>query len=100
MPDENLLGEEGRGFYALVKNLQNERLVLGALAVGEAMKAIELTLDWVKQRQAFGAPLWDKQAIRQRLSMRLAQVEAARALVFNTAWRDTRKARTSSRRSR
>jgi acyl-CoA dehydrogenase len=90
VPEENVLGEEGRGFYQLVKNLQNERIVLGAQSLGEAMKAIELTLDWVKQRTAFGAALWDKQVIRQRLSMRLAQVEAARALVFNTAWRDTR----------
>jgi acyl-CoA dehydrogenase len=89
VPDENLIGEEGRGFYALVRNLQNERLVIGAMAVGEAMKAIEITLDWVKQRHAFGAALWEKQAIRQRLSMRLAQVEAARAFVFNTAWRDS-----------
>ena len=89
VPDDNLLGEEGRGFYALVKNLQNERIVLSAQALGEAMKAIEITLDWVKQRRAFGAALWDKQAIRQRLSMRLAQVESARALLFNTAWRDT-----------
>ena len=64
--------------------------MLSAQALGEATKAIELTLDWVKQRKAFGAPLWDKQVIRQRLSMRLAQVEAARALLFNTAWRDTR----------
>jgi acyl-CoA dehydrogenase len=89
VPEENLLGEEGRGFYALVKNLQNERIVLAAQSLGEAMKAIELTLDWVKQRRAFGASLWDKQAIRQRLSMRLGQVEAARAFLFNTAWRDT-----------
>ena len=89
VPEENLLGEEGRGFYALVKNLQNERIVLAAQSLGEAMKAIELTLDWVKQRRAFGASLWDKQTIRQRLSMRLGQVEAARALLFNTAWRDT-----------
>jgi acyl-CoA dehydrogenase len=89
VPEENLLGEEGRGFYALVRNLQNERIVLSAQALGEAMRAIELTLDWVKQRRAFGATLWDKQAIRQRLSMRLAEVEAARALLYNTAWRDT-----------
>ena len=90
VPDANVIGEEGRGFYALVKNLQNERLVIGALALGEATKAIEITLDWVKQRKAFGAALWEKQAIRQRLAMRLAEVEAARALVFNTAWRDTK----------
>jgi len=61
VPDENILGQEGQGFYALVKNLQNERIVLSAQALGEAAKAIELTLDWVKQRRAFGAPLWDKQ---------------------------------------
>ena len=90
VPEENVLGQEGQGFYALVRNLQNERLVLTAQAMGEAMKAIEITLDWVKQRRAFGAPLWDKQAIRQRLSSRLAEVEAVRALLFNTAWRDTR----------
>ncbi len=88
IPANNLLGEEHRGFYALVKNLQNERIVLAAQAMGEASKAIELTLDWVKQRKAFGATLWDKQAIRHRLAMLNARVEAAKALIYNTAWRD------------
>lgn len=88
IPAGNLLGGEHQGFYALMKNLQNERIVLGAQALGEASKAIELTLEWVTQRQAFGASLWDKQAVRQTLSMRAAQVEAARALLYNTAWRD------------
>ncbi len=88
IPAANLLGAEHKGFYALMKNLQNERIVLGAQAMGEASRAIELTLDWVTQRQAFGSTLWHKQAIRQRLAMRAAQVEAARALVVQTAWRD------------
>ena len=87
LPAGNLLGEENRGFHALVKNLQNERLVLAAQSIGEASKAIELTLQWVVQRKAFGATLWDKQAIRQRLAMQLARVESARALLYNTAWR-------------
>jgi acyl-CoA dehydrogenase len=87
LPAQNLLGEENRGFYALVRNLQNERLVLAAQAIGEASKGIELTLQWVVQRKAFGATLWDKQAIRQRLAMQQARVEAARALLYNTAWR-------------
>jgi acyl-CoA dehydrogenase len=69
-----------------VKNLQNERLVLAAQAIGEAARGIELTLQWVVQRKAFGATLWDKQAIRQRLAMQSARVEAARALLYNTAW--------------
>jgi acyl-CoA dehydrogenase len=88
VPAANLLGSEHKGFYALMKNLQNERIVLGAQAMGEAARAIELTLDWTMQRKAFGSTLWHKQAIRQRMAMRAAQVEAARALVYNTAWRD------------
>lgn len=89
IPAANLLGEEHRGFYSLARNLQNERIVLAAQAMGEATRGIELTLQWVAQRKAFGATLWDKQAIRQRLAMLSAKVEAARQLVYNTAWRDT-----------
>ena len=88
VPAENLLGEEGRGFYAVMKNFQNERIALGAMAMGEASKALELTLDYVKQRKAFGAVLWDKQAIRQRLAMLAAKVEAGRQLVYSAAWAD------------
>ena len=88
IPAGNLLGEEHQGFYALMKNLQNERIVLGAQSMGEASKAIELAMEWVTQRNAFGSSLWDKQTIRQRLAMRASQVEAAKALVYNTAWRD------------
>ncbi len=89
IPAENLLGEEGRGFYQVMKNFQNERIALGAQAMGEASKALEITLDYVKQRKAFGAVLWDKQAIRQRLSMLAAKVEAGRQLVYSAAWADT-----------
>ncbi len=85
---ENLLGEENRGFYAIMCNFQNERIVLGAQAMGEAQAALALTLDWVRQRKAFGATLWDKQVIRQRLSMLAARVEAARCLVYQAAWLD------------
>jgi acyl-CoA dehydrogenase len=88
VPEAQLLGAENEGFRALVHNLQNERLVLGAQALGEAARAIELTLDWVRTRKAFGGSLWDKQAVRQRLAMRASQVEAARAFVYLTAWRD------------
>lgn len=90
IPAENILGEEGRGFYAIMQNFQNERIVLGAMAVGEAQAAIDLTLDYVKTRKAFGGVLWDKQAIRQRLAMLQARVTAARQLVYATAMRDAR----------
>ena len=91
LPAGQLLGEENKGFYALVKNLQNERIVLAAQAMGEASRAIELTLQWVTQRKAFGASLWDKQAIRHRMAMLAARVAAAKAMVYTTAWRDAQK---------
>jgi acyl-CoA dehydrogenase len=69
-----------------MRNFQHERLVLGAMAVGEAVRAIEITLDYVRQRLVFGESLWSRQAIRQRLAMRAAEVEAARHLVYHAAW--------------
>ncbi len=88
IPAANLLGQENKGFYQIMRNFQNERMVLGAACVGEASRAIELTLAYVRERKAFGDTLWDKQAIRQRLAARAAQVEAARALVYHAAWLD------------
>jgi acyl-CoA dehydrogenase len=85
---DHILGEVDKGFYAIMKNFQNERTVLGAMAMGEAQKAIELTLDYVKDRPAFGSVLWDKQVIRHRLAERAAQVEAGRQLVYSAAWKD------------
>ena len=88
VPEENILGEVNKGFYSVMKNLQNERIVLGAQAMGEAQKALELTVDYVKTREAFGGVLWDKQTIRQRLAARMAEVEAGRQLVYHAAWLD------------
>jgi acyl-CoA dehydrogenase len=90
IPAANLLGEEGQGFYAIMRNFQNERIVIGAMAMGEAQAAIEITLDWVTQRQTFGAPLWSRQTIRHRLAMLAARVEAGRQLVYHAAWLVTR----------
>ncbi|MES2227762.1 MAG: acyl-CoA dehydrogenase family protein [Pseudomonadota bacterium] len=88
VPAANLLGGENKGFYQIMRNFQNERMVIGAAAMGEAARAIEMTVAYVRDRKAFGATLWDKQAIRQRLAMRAAQVEAGRALVYHAAWLD------------
>ncbi len=86
---ENLLGEENQGFYAVMQNFQNERLMIGAQTMGEATTAIEMTIDYVRQRKAFGGSLIDKQAIRQRLAMLEAKVEAGRQLVYYAAWLDS-----------
>jgi acyl-CoA dehydrogenase len=88
VPRENILGELNKGFYAIMRNFQNERTVLAAQSMGEAAKALELTLQYVQERKAFGATLWDKQAIRQRLAMLQAKVEAGRQLTYHAAWLD------------
>jgi acyl-CoA dehydrogenase len=86
VPDANVIGDVDSGFYQIMRNFQHERLVLGAMALGEAARALEITVDYVKNRMAFGEPLWTKQAIRQRLAMRSAEVEAARQLIYHAAW--------------
>jgi acyl-CoA dehydrogenase len=88
VPQANVLGEVDGGFYAIMRNFQNERIVLGAQAMGEAQRALELTLEYVRQRKAFGATLWDKQAVQQRLAKRAAEIEAGRQLVYHAAWLD------------
>ncbi len=86
VPARNLIGEVNRGFYAIMRNFQNERLVLAAAALGEARKALEITLDYVKTRRVFGKVLWAKQAIRHRLAELAAAVEASAQLIYHSAW--------------
>ena len=86
IPEDHLIGEENRGFYYIMHNFQNERLAVMGQALGESQKALELTVAYVKERVAFGAPLWNKQVIRQRIAMRSAEVDAARELAYKTAW--------------
>ncbi|OYO26324.1 acyl-CoA dehydrogenase family protein [Janthinobacterium sp. PC23-8] len=85
LPAENLLGEEGKGFYYIMSTFQNERLVAGAMSVGQCAKAIELTADYMKTRQAFGKTLWDQPVVRNKLAWLAAKAAAARALVYSCA---------------
>ncbi|MBX3655043.1 MAG: acyl-CoA dehydrogenase family protein [Ramlibacter sp.] len=89
VPAAHLLGEEGKGFYSVMKNFQTERIALAAMAVGHCQQALKHTLDYVRQRQAFGGVLWEQQTIRQRLSMLDAKTRAARQFMYHCAWRVT-----------
>ena len=88
VPRAQVLGEVNRGFYSIMRNFQNERLVLGAMSVGEAQTAIDQTVAWTKARKIFGGLLWDKQGVRQQLALAQSQVSAARQLVYHSAWLD------------
>lgn len=89
IPAENLLGEENRGFYSVMKNFQTERIALGAMAVGHCTQALALTLEHVRDRRAFGGTLFDKQVVRQKIAMLDAKTRAARSFIYHCAWRVT-----------
>lgn len=86
VPEDYLIGEESRGFYYIMSNFQNERMAMGGMGLGEMQVALDLTVEYVKNRTAFGEPLWEKQTIRQRLAMRQAEVDAAREFAYRCAW--------------
>jgi len=90
IPADHLLGEEHRGFQAVMKNFQTERIALAAMAVGHATQALRVTLEHVRDRHAFGVRLFDMQVVRQRLAMLDARVRAARAFMYHCAWRVSR----------
>jgi acyl-CoA dehydrogenase len=82
VPAENLLGREGVGFYEVMRVFQRERLVAGLHAVAMSDRALEDTIAYVKERQAFGGPLSDKQVIRHKLADLATMVEAGRWLTY------------------
>jgi acyl-CoA dehydrogenase len=87
IPASHLLGKENEGFAAIMRNFQRERIALAAMAVGHATVALQLAIEYTKQRKAFGGVLWDRQAIRQRLAMLDAKTRAARTFMYHCAWR-------------
>ena len=84
--DADLLGTPHKGFYEIMKNFQNERLVLSGMAVGASQKALDITYDWTQTRKAFGGVLFDKQVIRQRLAMLQARLDASRQFLYYCGW--------------
>ena len=86
VPDDMLLGTPHRGFYETMKNFQNERMVLIGMGVGAAQAAIDMTNEYCQNRPAFGGHLFDLGAIRQRMAMNQAKVDAARASMYHAAW--------------
>ena len=86
IPANQLLGVEHQGFRSVMKNFQTERIALAAMAVGHATQALKLTLAHVRDRRAFGATLWDKQAVRHRVAMLDAKTRAARQYLYHCAW--------------
>jgi acyl-CoA dehydrogenase len=83
VPAENLLGEENGGFYLIMANFQWERLLMALGAVGAMQKLFEVTLEYAKERQAFGRPIGRFQVIRHKLAEMSVTIEAARVMTYN-----------------
>jgi alkylation response protein AidB-like acyl-CoA dehydrogenase len=85
VPDENRLGEEGEGFAQAMKILDGGRISIAALSVGIAQGAYEAALKYSKERQQFGRPIAEFQAIQFKLADMATQIEAARLLTLQAA---------------
>jgi alkylation response protein AidB-like acyl-CoA dehydrogenase len=86
VPEDNLIGSEGQGFDILLEAISVERMSVAMQGVAVAQAALELSLDYARQRKAQGKPLARMQAIQQPLAEMASRIEAARWLVYRTAF--------------
>ncbi len=86
VPAENLLGQEGRGLAQTLAILDAGRISIGALAVGLAQAAYEEALSYARQRETFGKPIAEHQAVQFMLADAATEIQAARLLVYWAAW--------------
>ena len=82
VPKENLIGEEGRGFYYLMNGLQLERLCAVPAAVTGMENAIAMSLQYMSERKAFGRPINKFQVLRHRIAQLASEVEALKAFSY------------------
>jgi acyl-CoA dehydrogenase len=86
VPIENLVGEEGKGFYYIMDSFQLERLVAGLSSLGGMDFALEHTLKYMAEREAFGRTINKYQALRHTIAQLVAEVEQNRQFVYHTSW--------------
>lgn len=86
IPAENLIGEEGRGFQQAMQILDGGRISIGALALGIAKGAYEAAVKYSKEREQFGKPISQFQAIAFKLADMATQIEAAELLLYQAAY--------------
>jgi alkylation response protein AidB-like acyl-CoA dehydrogenase len=87
VPHENLLGQEGKGFYHIMWELQGERMIGAAGAVAAAQRCFDKTLAYAQERTAFGRPVASFQVNRHKFAEMATKIESARQMVYVTAWR-------------
>ena len=83
VPDENLLGEENKGFYLIMANFQWERLVMALGSVASMARMVERSVAYASERTAFGRPIGQHQAIRHKIAEMAVKHEASRSLTYH-----------------
>ena len=86
IPDTYRLGKEDEGFYPTMEGFDMARLLIGATCIGAAQRVLEIGMDYIKQRKAFGRPIGKFEGIQFELADDWAELEAMRALLYRTAW--------------
>ena len=87
IPKENLLGEEGKGFKVAMKTLDGGRIGIAAQALGIAQGAFDAAVEYAKERKQFDTPIAAFQGVQFQLADMMTQIEAARLVVYNAAYR-------------
>ena len=87
IPEDSMLGEEGRGFYNIMWELQGERLIVAVAVIAIAEVTLQQAIDYGKERVQFGKPIIKNQAIAHRVADLATELEAAKSLAYMTAWR-------------
>ena len=86
VPEENLLGERGKGFQQFLEILDGGRISVAAMGVGLAQGAYDLAVAYAKEREQFGRPIAQFQAVQFALADMAVEIEAGRALTYKAAW--------------
>jgi acyl-CoA dehydrogenase len=86
VPDAYRIGEVDKGFYLTMEGFDNARILIAAVCVGAARRALDVGMDYIRERKAFGRPIGKFEGIQFELADDWAQLEALRSLTYRTAW--------------
>ncbi len=86
VPDAYRIGEVDKGFYLTMEGFDNARILIAAVCVGAARRALDIGMDYIKERKAFGRPIGKFEGIQFELADDWAQLEALKSLTYRTAW--------------
>jgi acyl-CoA dehydrogenase len=86
IPDAYRIGEVDKGFYLTMEGFDNARILIAAVCIGAARRALDIGMEYIKERKAFGRPIGKFEGIQFELADDWAQLEALRSLTYRTAW--------------